>query len=101
MTLSLIKKSQLWFILSFLATIAVGVLLLKIPWMWRGETPLAWVDALFTATTTVTTTGLMTVKFTDYTFPGQVVVLVLIQIGGLGIMGLSASIMLMLSKKFS
>ena len=101
MTLSLIKKSQLWFILSFLATIAVGVLLLKLPWMWRGETPLAWVDALFTATTTVTTTGLMTVKFTDYTFPGQVVVLVLIQIGGLGIMGLSASIMLMLSKKFS
>ena len=101
MTLSLIKKSQLWFILSFVATIAVGVVLLKIPWMWRGETPLAWVDALFTATTTVTTTGLMTVKFTDYTFPGQVVVLVLIQIGGLGIMGLSASIMLMLSKKFS
>ena len=101
MTLSLIKKSQLYFIFSFLATIAVGTPLLKLPGMWRGETPLAWSDALFTATTTVTTTGLMTVKFTDYTFPGQVVVLVLIQIGGLGIMGLSASIMLMLSKKFS
>ena len=101
MTLSLIKKSQLYFIFSFLATIAVGTPLLKLPGMWRGETPLAWSDALFTATTTVTTNGLMTVKLTDFTFSGQLLLLVMIQIGGLGIMGLSASIMLMLSKKFS
>ena len=101
MAISLIKKSQLYFIFSFLLTIACGAALLKLPFMWRGNHPLAWIDALFTATTTVTTTGLMTVPFTQFSFLGQAVILVLIQIGGIGIMWLSASIMLMLSKKFS
>ncbi len=101
MAISLIKKSQLYFIFSFLLTITCGAALLKLPFMWRGDHPLAWIDALFTATTTVTTTGLMTVPFTQFSFFGQAVILMLIQVGGIGIMWLSASIMLMLSKKFS
>ena len=101
MAISLIKKSQLYFIFSFLLTIACGAALLKFPFMWRGDHPLAWIDALFTATTTVTTTGLMTVPFTQFSFFGQAVILMLIQVGGVGVMWTTASIMLMLSKKFS
>ena len=77
-------------ILSTFAVMAgTGALLLSFPAAARGE-PLAFIDALFTATSASCITGLVVVDtasaFTDF---GLAVIVVLIQLGGLGIMVLS------------
>jgi Trk-type K+ transport system membrane component len=75
---------------SFLLIILVGGLLLKMPrCVVPGET-LSWLDALFTSTSAVCVTGL-TVQNTAtfFSLTGQSVILLLIQIGGLGIMTLA------------
>lgn len=65
--------------------ILVGALLLKIPWAIQGE-PLSFIDALFTATSAQCVTGLSVVDAgTRFTLFGQLVLLMLIQLGGLGI----------------
>src|SRR5437867_1643505 len=86
--------------LSFLLCIFVGSFLLTIPTATldgRGTPPL---DALFTATSAVCVTGLTVVDTEGYyTLFGKSVILVLIQIGGLGIMTLSTSIALIFKRK--
>lgn len=72
-------------ILYYAAAILLGALLLKSPWSAHG-TPLSFIDAVFTATSAQCVTGLVVVDTgTKLTLFGQMVVLVLIQIGGLGI----------------
>ena len=95
-----VKRGQSFFLLSFGFLIVLGMLLLKIPGMYDRGT-LAWVDALFTATSAVCVTGLTVVPISDFSFPGQLVIMLLIQSGGLGIMTLSASILLALGKGLS
>lgn len=84
-------------IASFLALIALGTLLLKLPWATPPEQPIGWVDALFTATSASCVTGLV-VRDTGagFTAFGQVVILGLIQAGGLGIMSFSLLILSLL-----
>lgn len=73
-------------------------MLLMLPGMARH--PLASVDALFMSTSAVCVTGLTVVSVgNDLTFPGQLVVLCLLQIGGLGFMTLSSSILMGLRRK--
>lgn len=74
-----------FFILSFLSVIFGGALLLMMP---NATTaPLSFVDALFTATSAVCVTGLIVVDTaTEFTRFGQVILMGLIQIGGLGIL---------------
>lgn len=69
----------------YLALVVLGALLLMLPPMAR--TPVRLVDALFTSTSAVTVTGLGVID-TEHvlTFWGQLVVAVLIQLGGLGLM---------------
>ena len=65
--------------------IAVGAALLKLPA--AATVPITWSDALFTATSAVTVTGLVVLDTgADLTFFGQAVVATLIQLGGLGLM---------------
>ncbi len=76
--------------LSFLLVIVVGTLLLMMPFTTTDGDGLPLVDALFTATSAVCVTGLIVVDTaTAFTVWGQIVILLLIQIGGLGIMVLS------------
>ncbi len=71
--------------LGFLALIIVGSLLLLLPF--ASHQPISLMDALFTATSAVTVTGLVVVNTgTDYTMFGQTVIAILIQFGGLGLM---------------
>ena len=74
-----------FFILSFLAVVLMGALLLMMP---NATTqPLSFIDALFTATSAVCVTGLIVVDTATYfTTFGQVIIMGLIQIGGLGIL---------------
>ena len=89
-------------ILSFLALIMVGTLLLSLPFAHVSEGGFTFFEALFTATSAVTVTGL-TVCDVHSTFSiyGEVIVLLLIQLGGLGILTLSSVIILLITKKIS
>lgn len=69
----------------FSGIILAGALLLMIPASWKGPTPLKFIDALFTSTSAVCVTGLITVDTALYSRLGQAVIMALIQFGGLGI----------------
>lgn len=73
--------------LSFLLAILIGTWVLMLPFTAADGTGLPLVDALFTATSAVCVTGLIVVDTaTVYTIWGQLTIMALIQIGGLGIM---------------
>jgi Trk-type K+ transport system membrane component len=73
------------FILSFAVLILLGTLLLKTPQ--ATVAGIGWMDALFTATSAVCVTGLITVDSAEvFTRHGQWIILGLIQVGGLGVM---------------
>ena len=73
------------FILSFTSVIFVGTLLLKLPN--ATVEGITWIDAFFTATSAVCVTGLIVVDTaTAFTGMGQTILLVLFQLGGLGVM---------------
>ena len=77
-------------ILSFLAIVVVGTLLLRMPRCTVSGESCSWLDAAFTSTSAVCVTGLAVQNTATYFSPtGQAVILLLIQIGGLGIMTLA------------
>jgi trk system potassium uptake protein TrkH len=97
------KKSDAFYLLAFfLIVIAVGTGLLLIPAAWQGDPRslndgksggLSPIDALFTATSAVCVTGLNTVNTAWFSRFGQIVIMLLIQIGGLGIISINSIIM--------
>lgn len=77
--------------LGFLIIILTGAVLLTLPISARSGEPTDFLDALFTATSATCVTGLVTVgTATHWSSFGQVVILLLIQIGGLGFMSLAS-----------
>lgn len=75
-------------------TIGLGTALLMLPWVTRGGEATPPVDALFTAISALSVTGLVTLDTgTHWNWFGQLIILILIQIGGLGFM-VGASIVL-------
>jgi trk system potassium uptake protein TrkH len=84
--------------LLFLTLIAAGTLALKAPI--AVKVPISWLDAAFTATSAVTVTGLAVVDTaTEYTTFGQVVILILIQLGGLGLMTFAVMVLALLGQR--
>ena len=89
-------------VFGFAATIAIGTGLLMLPISKQGPGGANFVDALFTATSAVCVTGLTSVDTVLYWTPfGQVVIMLLIQLGGLGIMIFASLIGLVLARKLS
>jgi len=82
-----------YLVVSFIVLIAAGTLLLKMPWVVHRN-GLSWLDALFTATSAVCVTGLTTVPTSGFNLWGQLTILLLIQLGALGIMTLTSSFLL-------
>jgi trk system potassium uptake protein TrkH len=81
----------------FLALIAIGTLLLSLPISSRSRTWTPFIDALFTATSAVCVTGLTVVDTaTHWSAFGQVVLILLVQAGGFGIMAGSTLLLLLL-----
>ena len=88
--------------LSFLAAILIGTLLLTLPVSSASGNWTPFENALFTATTSVCVTGLVVVDtFLYWSSFGQAVILLLIQIGGLGVITVVATLMLVTNKRFS
>ena len=76
----------------------LGTILLSLPFMTSAR--VSFLDNFFTAAAAVSTAGLQTVNFADsYSFLGKLVVLILIQIGGLGYMTFSSFVYLSFSER--
>ena len=88
--------------LSFLTAILIGSGLLSLPYASADGKAMPYIDALFTSTSATCVTGL-TVRDTgrDFSTFGQLVILFLIQIGGLGIMTLSTAFLMVLGRRMS
>ena len=89
--------------LGFLAVILIGALILCMPICARSGKWMNYLDAVFTATSAVSTTGLMVVGDTASYFNmfGQVILLILIQFGGVGFMCITTLFMLLLRRKIT
>ena len=88
--------------LGFAAVILLGTILLCLPVSAADGKSVYWLDALFTATTSVCVTGLVTVPTaTTWSTFGKIVILGLIQFGGLGIMACLTMVFLILRRKIS
>lgn len=87
-------------LLSFLIVILIGALLLSLPISSADGKATPFLDALFTATTSTCVTGLVvTPTVSSWSIFGQIVILLLIQIGGLGVITIMSGIMILLHKK--
>ncbi|MBK7404217.1 MAG: potassium transporter TrkH [Phycisphaerales bacterium] len=97
-----LTRPEALFPLSFMLLIAVGALLLKLPRAVPQGDSIGWVDALFTSTSAVCVTGLA-VRNTahGFTVEGQVVICLLIQLGGLGIIMFGSTLMMLLGRNLS
>lgn len=86
--------------LSFLAVIFLGSLLLSLPISAADGKAVSYLDALFTATTATCVTGLVTLTTASaWSIFGQAVILVLIQVGGLGVVTIMSALMILLQKR--
>ncbi|MDD5064534.1 MAG: potassium transporter TrkG [Phycisphaerae bacterium] len=89
-------------VLGYLAYILIGWALLCLPFMQRSGSIAHCLDHLFISTSAVSTTGLVTVSISGtYNLLGQIIVLVLIQLGGIGYMTFGSFIFLARSKPLS
>ncbi len=88
--------------LTFIALICIGTTLLMLPISNRSGNFFPFVQSLFTATSAVCVTGLVVVDtFTNFTFFGQLVILILIQCGGLGLMTFATLVFIFIGKKIT
>ena len=86
----------------FLVAIIIGTILLSLPIATQDRTVTPLIDSLFTATTSICVTGLVTVSTLDHwSLFGKVVILFLIQFGGLGVITFSTTILMMLGKRIT
>ena len=86
--------------LSFFLAILVGSVLLALPISSANGEAVPYIDALFTATTAICVTGLVTLPtVSTWSLFGQVVILILIQIGGLGVITIMSGLMISLHRK--
>jgi len=74
-------------LVSVLLTILFGSLVLKLP-ISQAE-PLSFIDCLFTAASSACVTGVLTVPLDSFTYFGKIIILILMQIGGVGLITLS------------
>lgn len=89
-------------LLGFLITIFAGSILLALPIATKSGQATPYIDALFTATTSVCVTGLIVeTTMTHWSFFGQAVILLLVQIGGLGVITITTGMFFVLRKRIT
>lgn len=82
--------------------ILIGSLLLTLPYSSRNGQSVGYFNALFTATSAVCVTGLTVVDtYSQFNLFGQLVIMVLIQMGGLGLMTMATLVFLLLGKRIT
>ena len=87
-------------LLSFLIAILIGARLLSLPISSAKGEATPFLDALFTATTSTCVTGLVVIPtVSSWSIYGQIVILIMIQIGGLGVITIMSGLMILLHRK--
>ena len=96
-------RPDIYLVSTFAGLILAGTVLLRLPISHADPArPVGWIDALFTATSAVCVTGLTSVDTaTAYTRFGHCVILLLIQVGGLGIMTFAAAFYQLFARRMS
>lgn len=85
---------------SFAVMIAIGTIVLLLPWTSSANRSIGFVDALFIATSAICVTGLSPLDISrEFSFFGQLAVLVMMQVGGLGLMTLTTSLYVWLGQR--
>ena len=88
--------------LGFLGTIFIGALILCLPFSSADGNFTPFIDALFTSTTSVCVTGLVVVNTAiHWSLFGKIVILILIQLGGLGIVSFVTGIMMVAGSRIT
>lgn len=88
--------------LGFLVLILIGATLLSLPISSKSGEPTNFLDSIFTSTSAVCVTGLITLNTsTHWSIFGQTIIMILIEIGGLGFMSFAVLISLILGKKIT
>ncbi|MGL5543128.1 MAG: TrkH family potassium uptake protein, partial [Fusobacteriaceae bacterium] len=89
-------------ILAFLGAAFLGSLILMLPFCLQAGQKISFLTALFTITSAICVTGLSVVDVSKvFSVPGQIVILIFIQLGGLGIMTFSSMLFLIAGKKMT
>ncbi len=87
-------------IIGFALIVLIGTILLKLPWASASGKPISWVEALFTATSATTVTGLVVLNTAnDFSFFGQIVILLLLQVGGVGFIAFSVLLFRLIGRR--
>lgn len=88
--------------LGYLITILIGTFLLMLPMSSKTGETTSFIDSLFTATSATCVTGLVAFDtFTHWSICGQIIILVLIQIGGLGFMTIITLLFMLFKRNIS
>jgi len=96
------KNPYLVFFFGFAIVILTGAMLLTLPVASQDGKSVGFINALFTASSATCVTGLVVVNTAEHwTVFGKVVIIVLIQIGGLGVMTMTALISFFIGKRIS
>ena len=86
--------------MGFAGTILIGALLLMLPFATKDGRGAEFIDALFTATSATCVTGLVVFDtFTYWSVFGQVIILLLIQVGGMGVVTMAITIFIVTGRK--
>lgn len=89
-------------VLGFAGLILIGATLLNLPFATQSGISIGFIDSLFTSSSAVCVTGLVVVNTAEYwSVFGKVVILILIQIGGLGFMTMATLVAMLLGKKIT
>ncbi|TCS95891.1 TrkH family potassium uptake protein [Hazenella coriacea] len=101
---SILKQWQLttvqWIVVLYILAIVGATFLLQIPGAVKPGVTFTWLDSLFTAVSSISVTGLTVVNLKETFTPlGIFFIIILLQIGGLGIMALGTMVWLILGKK--
>ena len=88
-------------VFGFAIVIFWGAVLLVLPISSRDGTSIGFINALFTSASAVCVTGLVVVDTLHWTLFGQIVIIILIQIGGLGVMTFATAFFILLGKKIT
>ena len=95
-----VNKPLYFYLLMFFSTTFIGAVLLYLPF--TGKKSISFIDALFVASSAFTVTGLSPVDIgAQFNMLGEIIILSLIQIGGLGIVTVTILTLVFLNKKIS
>ncbi len=96
------KNPYLVFFFGFAVIILIGAILLNLPFASQNGESIGFINAVFTAASATCVTGLVVVNTAAYwTLFGKIVIMMLIQIGGLGVMTMTAMISFFIGKRIS